>query len=43
MLDDIQTANEICWTTGIYTADCNCQICSHSRTCGRSNAGDDDH
>ena len=35
-----QKANETCWKTKTYSIDCCCALCSHSKSCPGSDAGD---
>lgn len=36
-------ANEICFRTGNYTDDCNCELCEHKEECSGYEHGDDDY
>ena len=39
----VETRNEICWATGIYDNDCECEICEHKNECsGYDHEEDDD-
>ena len=42
MKEIITSANEICWATGKYSSNCDCNTCDHSFECSGSNVDDDD-
>lgn len=37
-----EIANERCWSTGIYTNNCDCGMCDHSYECSGSDTDDDE-
>jgi len=30
-----ETPNDLCWSTGVYTDNCMCEVCEHFDDCGR--------
>ena len=37
----IFNANENCWDTGIFTDECDCEVCIHKDECSGGNENDD--
>lgn len=35
-------ANELCWSAGNYTVECDCEFCSHKHECSGYRGEDDE-
>ena len=40
--NDMYRANEMCWSTGMYSDICNCDCCQYSYDCSGSNTSWDE-
>lgn len=40
--DDLLMPTELCWQTGNFTDDCECELCDHKEECSGYEDDDDD-